>query len=106
MSLNKHRDESEVFTIDFAARLGQAETLLSVVALRLHKAAGAEVSAEFGAPAGAVNGAMVSYTLAAAAGPTEQAAGIYIIYCEVTTSDGEILVETPSLTVTDTASIT
>lgn len=106
MSLTKHRDESEVFAIDFAARLEQGETLSSVVALRLHKAAGGVVSTEFGAPAGAINGAMVEFTLAAAAGPDDQAAGIYIIYCEVTTSAGETLVETPNLRVTDTASIT
>jgi hypothetical protein len=104
MRLLKHRNEKEVFAIDFTARLEAGETLDSVLALRVQKD-GAVVSAQFGSPAGAINGPRVEFTLDDAAGAADQPAGIYVIYCEVATSAGEEMVETPELKVTDTGSI-
>lgn len=108
----KHRDESEVYEIDFTNRLASGETISSVTALHVRKRNAtskdwANVSAEFGAPSGVINGTgkKVSFTLGAAAA-NEQLRGDYIVYCEVVTNTGEIVVETPWLSVDDPASTT
>jgi len=106
MSYTKHRDETIKLAVDFAARLNAGETLASVDALRVHDADGVNVSAQFGAPTGAINGTLVEFTLADAAGPTDQVRGIYLVFCQVTTSLPQELVETPTLVLLSEASVT
>lgn len=107
----KHRDESEIYEIDLTARLASGETISSVTTLQVRKQDAAGVwqnkSAEFGTPTGTIDGTgkKISFTLGAAAAD-QQLRGDYAVYCEVVTSTGETVVETPNLSVHDEASTT
>lgn len=105
--LEKHRDELETFAIEFANRLGNLESISSVDAVRVHRESdNVDVSAEFGTPTGAILGTTAQFTLADAQNATSQLKGIYRIYCEITTSESEKIIETPLLFVKDDASTT
>ena len=106
VNLEKHRDELEGFYIDFVQRLASGETISSVAAVRVHDGEGQNVSAQFGSPAGAVDGTKAVFTLADAQASSDQLPGVYTVYCEIVTSEGRRLVETPSLTVGAKVSIT
>ena len=112
LTLTKHRDEAEAFQFDFTNLLGTNETISSITAVKIVRrstAAGGwtDVSAQFGSPAGSIvtGEKKIQFTLAAATG-SQQAAGMYVLYGEVVTSDAETLVQTGNLTVSDRASLT
>lgn len=101
----KHRNESLQVGVDFDAALNDADSVDSVDSVKVVQKTSsgwADRSAQFGGPTGSISDTQVNLTLGAAA-TDEQPAGDYRVYVEITTVDGETLVETPTLRVEDTA---
>lgn len=78
MAYQKHRDEKEIYSFDFASRLAQGETL-SLPAVKVSRRVGqnvyADKTAEFGAPTPVVAASKVNFTLHPAAVAADQALG-------------------------------
>lgn len=106
MSLQKHRDESETMAIEFANRLNSGESLVSVSDLRIHDKNNADVSDQFNSPSGVIVGTTVQFTPGKATSSSDQAKGLYTIFCQVVTDLPQTMVETPTLLVTDKDSVT
>jgi hypothetical protein len=107
MAFLKHRDEKEVFAMDFALRLATGETLSNPGAKVTLKSGATytDKSSEFIVGSPTVSGSKVQVTMKAAVSAPDQAVGVdYVVYAKADTSQGRILVATTPLTVTAEAS--
>lgn len=88
----KHRQEREVYAVDFAALLSQGETLSSPSVTITALNATTDVTAQFrsGEPDPVVSGTEVQFWLKAASAG-EQREGQYYILVKVTTSQARVL---------------
>lgn len=108
MAYEKHRDEKQVYDMDFVKRLAEGETISNPtvkVAQRSGKSLWTDRTAEFlGTPAPAVTGSKVQFVLKQAAAGEQLSSREYDVYVKADTSQGRIIVSTAELAVTSVAS--
>lgn len=88
--LSKHREERDVYAIDFANEIAAGETLNSPIVEILK--GDADVTDEFITETVAISGSTVQFWLEKAVADDEQLAGKYRIKCTVITSNDRELV--------------
>lgn len=108
MPYEKHRDEKQVFDMDFVKRLAVGETL-ATPEVKISQRSGAKLwtdrTDEFlGTPAPQVVGTKVQFTLKQAAADEQVVTREYDVYVKADTNQGRILVSTAELVVSRTGS--
>lgn len=98
MPYEKHADARDAYTMDFSAQMTGAESISGTPTVKVWRGT-TDVTSQFITTAATVNGAVVSFTMDAAAAGA-QAGATYTVYVLATTATGRRLVATDSLTVT------
>lgn len=92
---SKHRDEKIDVPIDFTDSLDAGDGLSSVDTVTIvRNNGGGDATTEFGTTGGTINGDQVEVTFDAAStgSATDQSPELYLVYCKVTTSNGDTLI--------------